>query len=140
MSDIAVAAVLAGAILLASMFSVELALGVVVGNALDLSVPDWLSFVGTFAGIVLTFLAGAEVDVPQLRRGWRASVPIGAVSFAAPFLAAMAFAYWALGWTREQAEIVGIALSTTSLAVVYAVLVERLGGGSPAECLPGPAV
>jgi len=74
-SDLAVAAVLAAAILLASTISVEigisvalveLALGVVVGNALNLSVPDWLSFVGTFAGIVLTFLAGAEVDVPQL--------------------------------------------------------------------------
>ncbi len=133
MSDLAVAAVLAAAILLASTVSVEigisvalveLALGVVVGNAFDLSVPDWLSFVGGFAGIVLTFLAGAEVDVPQLRREWRASVSIGAVSFAAPFLVVMAFAYWALGWNRGQAEIAGIALSTTSLAVVYAVLVE----------------
>ncbi len=133
MSDLAVAAVLAAAILLASTVSVEigisvalfeLALGVVVGNAFDLSVPDWLSFVGSFAGIVLTFLAGAEVDVPQLRREWRASVSIGAVSFAAPFLVVMAFAYWALGWNRGQAEIAGIALSTTSLAVVYAVLVE----------------
>jgi len=101
-SDLAVAAVLAAAILLASTISVEigisvalveLALGVVVGNALNLSVPDWLSFVGTFAGIVLTFLAGAEVDVPQLKREWRASVSIGAVSFAAPFLGAMALAY-----------------------------------------------
>ena len=36
--------------------------------------PDWLNFVGSFAGIVLTFLAGAEVDVPQFRREWRASV------------------------------------------------------------------
>ena len=133
MSDLAVAAVLAAAILLASTISVEigisvalveLALGVVVGNALNLSVPDWLSFVGTFAGIVLTFLAGAEVDVPQLKREWRASVSIGAVSFAAPFVGAMALVYWGLGWTREQAEIAGIALSTTSLAVVYSVLVE----------------
>jgi Kef-type K+ transport system membrane component KefB len=73
---------------------------------------------------VLTFLAGTEVDVPQFRREWRASVAIGAASFAAPFAVAMAAAYWAAGWTRDQAEIGGLALSTTSLAVVYAVLVE----------------
>jgi Kef-type K+ transport system membrane component KefB len=132
-SELAVAAILAGSILVASTVSVEvglsvalieLALGVFVGNAFGLSVPDWLAFVGSFAGIVLTFLAGAEVDVPQLRREWKASALLGGVSFAAPFFVSLAFAYYALGWTLEQAEIAGIALSTTSLAVVYAVLVE----------------
>lgn len=133
MSDIAVAAILAATILVASTISVrvglsvaliELAAGVFVGNVFDTGIPGWLSFVGSFAGIVLTFLAGAEVDVPQLRREWKASVWLGGVSFLAPFLAAMAFAYWGLGWSGDAAKIAGIALSTTSLAVVYAVLVE----------------
>ena len=133
MSDFALAAILGGAILVASTISVEiglsvalieLAAGVIVGNAFHQDLPNWLSFIGSFAGIVLTFLAGAEVDVPQFRREWRASVSIGAVSFFAPFLVAGAFTYWALGWNLKQSEIAGIALSTTSLAVVYAVLVE----------------
>ena len=133
MSDIAVAALLAGTILLASTISVEigisvalieLALGVVVGNSFHLDVPSWLSFIGSFAGIVLTFLAGAEVDVPQFRREWRSSLSIGLVSFFAPFAVVGLLAYYALDWTRKQAEIGGLALSTTSLAVVYAVLVE----------------
>ena len=94
MSDIAIAAVLAGTVLLASTVSVEIGLsvaliellaGFVVGNALHLDVPSWLSFLGSFAGIVLTFQAGAEVDVPQFRREWRASLSIGLVSFFAPF-------------------------------------------------------
>jgi Kef-type K+ transport system membrane component KefB len=132
-SELAIAAILAATILVASTISVEiglsvalieLAAGVVVGNAFDLSVPDWLSFIGSFAGIVLTFLAGAEVDVPQFKREWRASLLLGGVSFAAPFVVVGLFAYYALDWNREQAEIAGIALSTTSLAVVYAVLVE----------------
>jgi Kef-type K+ transport system membrane component KefB len=132
-SDFALAAVLGGAILVASTISVEIGLsvalieltaGVIVGNAFHPDLPDWLSFIGSFAGIVLTFLAGAEVDVPQFKREWRASVSIGAVSFFAPSLAAGASAYWALGWNLKQSEIAGIALSTTSLAVVYAVLVE----------------
>ncbi|HEU4450191.1 MAG TPA: cation:proton antiporter [Gaiellaceae bacterium] len=133
MSELAIAVVLAGAILLASTISielgisvalVELALGVVVGNAFDVGVPAWLVFIGSFAGIVLTFLAGAEVDVDQFRREWRASLGIGVVSFAAPFLVCTAFAYWALDWSADAAKIAGIALSTTSLAVVYSVLVE----------------
>ena len=133
MGDFALAAVLGGAIVVASTVSIEiglsvapieLAAGVVVGNAFHPDLPSWLSFIGSFAGIVLTFLAGAEVDVPQVRREWRASVSIGAVSFFAPFVAAGSFAYAALDWNLKQAEIAGIALSTTSLAVVYAVLVE----------------
>lgn len=133
MSDIAVAALLAGTVLLASTISVEIGLsvalielfaGVVVGNVFQIDVPTWLSFLGSFAGILLTFQAGAEVDVPQFRREWRASVSIGLVSFFAPFIVVGLLAYYGLGWERRQAEIGGLALSTTSLAVVYAVLVE----------------
>jgi Kef-type K+ transport system membrane component KefB len=133
MSELGVAAVLAAAVLLASMLSVqlgvsvaliELGLGFAVGNVFDLSVPGWLAFIGTFAGVLLTFLAGAEVDLPQLRREWRASLAIGSVSFGAPFVVAGLVAYYGLGWDSDQAKIAGIALSTTSLAVVYAVLVE----------------
>jgi Kef-type K+ transport system membrane component KefB len=133
MSDIAVAALLAGTVLLASMVSIEIGLsvalielfgGFAVGNAFSLDVPSWLTFVGSFAGIVLTFLAGAEVDVPQFRREWKTSVSIGLVSFAAPFVVVGLLCYYGLGWNHRQAEIGGLALSTTSLAVVYAVLVE----------------
>jgi Kef-type K+ transport system membrane component KefB len=131
--SLALATILVGAALLASMISIELGisvalielgLGVVIGNVLDVAEPEWLVFLAAFAGILLTFLAGAEVDVTQLRREWRMSTAIGAVSFGAPFLVAMAFAYWGLGWSGDAAKIAGIALSTTSLAVVYSVLVE----------------
>jgi Kef-type K+ transport system membrane component KefB len=133
MSDIAIATVLTATILAASTVSIELGLsvaliellaGFVVGNAFSLDVPSWLSFIGTFASVVLTFLAGAEVDGPQLRREWKASVSIGVFSFFAPFAVVGLLAYYGLGWNHLQAEIAGIALSTTSLAVVYAVLVE----------------
>jgi Kef-type K+ transport system membrane component KefB len=133
LSDIAVAALLAVTILAASTISVELGLsvaliellaGVAVGNLFHLDVPSWLSFLGTFAGMVLTFQAGAEVDIPQFRREWRASLSIGLVSFFAPFVVVGLLCYYGLGWNHRQAEIGGLALSTTSLAVVYAVLVE----------------
>src|SRR3989304_8351530 len=93
MSGLATVAILGAAILAASTISVEigfsvglveLTLGVVVGNVFDLVTPDWLAFFGSFAGIVLTLLAGAEVDVPQFRREWRAALAVGVVSLGGP--------------------------------------------------------
>jgi Kef-type K+ transport system membrane component KefB len=133
MSSLALATFLGLVVLLASLVSVELGLsvailellgGVIAGNVLGLTSQPWLDFIAAFASIVLTFLAGAEVDVDQLRREWRPSLSIGLVSFIGPFTTAMAVAYWVLGWSGRASAIAGIALSTTSLAVVYAVLVE----------------
>jgi Kef-type K+ transport system membrane component KefB len=73
---------------------------------------------------LLTFLAGAEIDPKSLRTHLRASLTIGTASFLFPFLGAWLFAYWAAGWNYQGALIAGIALSTTSVAVVYAVMVE----------------
>jgi Kef-type K+ transport system membrane component KefB len=128
------AGVLAAFVVLASVLSVELGisvallelgLGVVAGNvfALDPN-TDWLVFVATFASIVLTFLAGAEVDPDDFRERFAASVGIGLLSFVGPFVIAALVAYGLLDWSVKAALITGTALSTTSLAVVYAVLVE----------------
>jgi Kef-type K+ transport system membrane component KefB len=103
----------------------ELTLGVVAGNAFHLQSQEWLDFVATFASIVLTFLAGMEVDPAYMRRRLGASLGIGVVSFVGPFVATSAVAYVLLDWSTRASLIAGTALSTTSLAVVYAVLVER---------------
>ena len=133
MDTLATATILAALVLIASMASVELGisvaiieigLGVIAGNLLGLSTTPWIDFLASFGGIVLTFLAGAEVDPSLLRHRFRESVVIGGLSFLFPFVAAVLFAYFVAGWDLRQSEIAGVALSTTSLAVVYAVLVE----------------
>jgi Kef-type K+ transport system membrane component KefB len=103
----------------------ELTLGVVVGNVFRVHSADWLDFVAKFGSIVLTFLAGVEVDPVYMRDRARAAVGIGIVSFAGPFAVASLTAHLLIGWTLKASLIAGTALSTTSLAVVYAVLVER---------------
>ena len=134
MDAIELAAVLVSIALLASMVSVEvgvtvalveLTFGVLAGNALHLQSQDWLTFVAAFGSIVLTFLAGMEVDPSYMRRRLGASVGMGVTSFVGPFVVASIIAYFLLGWTVRASLITGTALSTTSLAVVYAVLVER---------------
>jgi Kef-type K+ transport system membrane component KefB len=134
LEPVQLAAVLATVVVLASIISVELGLsvalvelglGVVAGNVFDLAPnQDWLVFVATFASIVLTFLAGAEIDPDDFRERLGTSAAIGLVSFAGPFVVASLTAGFLLGWSLKAALIAGTALSTTSLAVVYAVLVE----------------
>ena len=85
---------------------------------------EWINFLATFGAGLLTFLAGAEIDPESLRAHLKISLTIGVISFLVPFLGAWGFAYWVSGWDYHGALIAGIALSTTSVAVVYAVMVE----------------
>ncbi|MCA1562863.1 MAG: cation:proton antiporter [Acidobacteria bacterium] len=133
MGDLATATILAALVLIAAVVAVEfgvsvaiieITLGVVAANLFGIVSTPWIDFVGSFAGIVLTFLAGAEVDPALLRREWKPAVLIGGLSFLLPFIGVGLFAHYVAGWSVPQSEIAGIALSTTSLAVVYAVLVE----------------
>jgi Kef-type K+ transport system membrane component KefB len=133
MENLLIAVIAAVLVLLASMASVEfgvsvalieISFGVIAGNVFGLQSPPWMDFLAAFGSILLTFLAGAEVDHDVLREKLKESLLIGGVSFAAPFFGAWAFAAWVLGWSTPAAQIAGVALSTTSLAVVYAVLVE----------------
>src|SRR6266704_1908281 len=84
-----IATIVGVSVLLASMLSVELGLsvaiieiafGVIGGNAFGVTSTPWIDFLASFAGIVLTFLAGAEVDPSLLRRKAKASLLIGGLS------------------------------------------------------------
>ncbi|NPV88410.1 cation:proton antiporter [Coprothermobacteraceae bacterium] len=109
-----------------SVALVEILLGVLAGNFFGLK-PDsqWIGFLAMVGSVMLTFLAGAEIDPESFRANLRASLSIGILSFLLPFLGVWAFAQYVLGWGVHQAQIAGIALSTTSVAVVYAVMIER---------------
>lgn len=119
--------------LLASLISIrigvsvallEIGMGILGGNFLNLHITTWINFLASFGSVLLTFLAGAEIDPTLLRAKLKESVGIGLVSFLFPFAGAFAFCLFVLHWQLHAAEIGGIALSTASVAVVYAVMVE----------------
>jgi len=103
---------------------VEIFLGMLAGNLIALATNTWIDFVGGFGSVMLTYLAGAEIDPSVLRRQWRPALLIGAISFAAPFLGAAAFAFFIGHWSMDASKVAGVAMSTTSVAVVYAVMLE----------------
>jgi Kef-type K+ transport system membrane component KefB len=108
-----------------SVALVEILVGVIAGNFLGIhATTDWINFLALLGSGVLTFLAGAEIDPRSLKANLRASGLIGILSFGVPFAIVWAFAQFVLGWPLQQAQIAGVALSTTSVAVVYAVMIE----------------
>lgn len=107
-----------------SVALIEILVGVLAGNLLGIRTTPWIDFLATFGAGLLTFLAGAEIDPDSLKRHIKPAIVLGMVGFIAPFLAAGAFAYWVAHWEVHAAYIAGIALSTTSVAVVYAVMVD----------------
>jgi len=130
-----VAAIWMGLALIASLISirlgisvalVEILIGVIAGNFLGIhKTTEWINFLAMLGSGVLTFLAGAEIDPASLKANIKASFAIGFLSFLLPFIGVWMFAQHVLGWNLQQAQIAGIALSTTSVAVVYAVMIER---------------
>jgi Kef-type K+ transport system membrane component KefB len=101
----------------------QLLIGAFLAASLGADQP-WIKFLSGTGAIVLTFLAGAELDPGVFKSKWKEATAIGLISFAAPFLGCTAAAYYLLGWTVRASWLAGVALSTTSVAVVYAVMLE----------------
>ncbi len=122
-----------GLALLASLISVrlgvsialvEITVGMIAGNLWVVPQTEWTGFLASVGAVILTFLAGVDIDTKVLRSKLLETVSIGFLSFLVPFLGALAWAYWVADWGVQASLIAGIALSTTSVAVVYAVMVE----------------
>jgi glutathione-regulated potassium-efflux system ancillary protein KefC len=102
----------------------QLVIGAVAGGDVLSAKAPWITFLAGTGAIVLTFLAGAELDPDVFRKKWKESSAVGLIGFFAPFLGATMVAHFILGWPWRPSWLAGIALSTTSVAVVYAVMLE----------------
>ncbi len=102
----------------------QLVIGALISSTILGAHEPWIKFLAGTGAIVLTFLAGAELDPEVFKRKWKEATALGIAGFVAPFLGCAAVAYYWLGWDSRASWIAGVALSTTSVAVVYAVMLE----------------
>jgi len=102
----------------------QLIIGAIVGPTGLGAKSDWITFLAGTGAIVLTFLAGAELDPVIFRTKWKEATVVGLVGFLGPFLGCTAVAHYLLHWSARSSWLAGVALSTTSVAVVYAVMLE----------------
>jgi Kef-type K+ transport system membrane component KefB len=102
----------------------QLLIGAAVGAAVLGTHESWIKFLSGIGAIVLTFLAGAELDPDVFRRKWKEATAVGLAGFLLPFFGCAAAAYYVLNWGIMPSWLGGVAMSTTSVAVVYAVMLE----------------
>jgi len=107
-----------------SVALIEIVVGSFAGNWLGLAPNPWVNYLAGVGSVLLTFLAGAEIDPAVIKKHFWSSMLIGAAGFFVPFFGVLLYTRCVSGWNWQQAEIAGLALSTTSVAVVYAVMVE----------------
>lgn len=115
-----------------SMALMEICVGAAAGYAATrFAVPDffepnaeWIKFVAGTGAVLLTFLAGAELDPVSMKSKISEVSIVGLLGFFAPFAGCTLLAHFVLGWSMQASLLAGIALSTTSMAVVYAVMLE----------------
>jgi glutathione-regulated potassium-efflux system ancillary protein KefC len=102
----------------------QLIFGATIGVAALGTDESWIKFLAGIGAIILTFLAGAELDPQIFKLKWKEAVAIGLASFSFPFVGCAAAAHYLLGWETMPSWLAGVAMSTTSVAVVYAVMLE----------------
>ncbi|MDF0676492.1 MAG: cation:proton antiporter [Nitrospira sp.] len=146
--SLAVLSALIASSLRLSIALVEICVGVITAVAADVlnlgdvlaADSEWVKFLAASGAVVLTFLAGAELDPDIVRMKLTEVTVVGLVGFMAPFLGCAAVAYYLLGWDANASWLCGVALSTTSMAVIYAVMLEtgfnktEFGKGILASC------
>lgn len=90
MVDLYNSAIIASSIIIAGIISsrvkisssiIEVVMGIVLANILLLKIEGWLDFLATFGGLILTFLAGVEVESRLLRKRFKESALIGTLAF-----------------------------------------------------------
>lgn len=133
MVDLYSAALIAASVAVAAILSIrfgissaifEVVAGIILGNFLGVQIENWLDFLGTFGGLMLTFLAGAEIETRLLKKNLKMSLGIGTMSFLAPLVGVFLFLTIFTDWAPITKVAASLALTTTSVAVVYAVLTE----------------
>lgn len=102
----------------------QLVIGAFIGSGGLLASMQWIAYLAGTGAIVLTFLAGAELEPKIFKTKWREAVLVGLAGFFGPFLGCTLVGHYVLGWTIRSSWLCGVALSTTSVAVVYAVMLE----------------
>src|SRR5207245_225764 len=121
-----------------SVALIEIGMGVIGGNFLGLQTSEWVNFLASFGAVLLTFLAGAEIDPDSLRVHLKAALAIGVALRSMPRLSRALIATF--GATRVSEPEVkflflvlfalgGLATTARSEAVLPAYLVGLVVAG-----------
>ena len=85
----------------------EIVVGAIAGNTVGLPLTPWINYIASFGAIVLTFLAGTDIDPHVVKKHFGASVTIGLMGSFAPISAVCCWpdtAWVGLGRKRRSVD------------------------------------
>ncbi len=108
-----------------SVAILEIVAGLIVAYYFDISGLTWLDFLSNFGILGIMFIAGFEIDKDVLKRHYRRSLAIGLSAYFTPLIIISLISYLIFGLGMRASLLIGLATSTTSLALVYPALKEK---------------
>jgi len=117
------------------------ALGTLIGAAVLGADEPWIKFLAGAGAIMLTFLAGAELDPVVFRQKWKEATAVGIASFLLPFLGCAAAAYFLLGWgvtslVNAATASANLTLFLVTWRLVIIAILFSVGLGAAAGIIP----
>lgn len=103
----------------------EIVAGVIGANLFQLTGMAWMDFIANFGILGLMFFAGLEVDREELKRNAGEASLVALSAYFIPFTATFLVTWVGFGFKVESSALTAVALSTTSLALVYPILKKR---------------
>lgn len=85
---------------------------------------EWVKILASFASVLLTFLAGSEIDSKVIKEKYIESFLVGFTGFLSSFLVAFLISKYIMGFDLKASILSGIIITTTSIAVLYSVMIE----------------
>lgn len=108
-----------------SVSVIEIVLGIIAGNLGILQAEPWMIYIASMGGMLLTFLAGTEIEFSIVRKNIKTCLGIGIGSFLISFLLVFLFAFYVFRWDFTASLLTATALSETSIAIVYSVILDH---------------
>jgi glutathione-regulated potassium-efflux system ancillary protein KefC len=102
----------------------QLILAAVIGSAALGTNESWVRFLSDAGMVALTFLAGTDLDPAIFKLRWKEVSAVGLAGLLFPFFGCTAATHYLLGWDVMPSWLAGVAMATSSVAVIYAVLME----------------
>ena len=87
-----------------SVALIEIVVGAVAGNTIGLTLTPWINYLAAFGAVLLTFLAGSEIEGRIVRKHFWSTMSIGLMGFFAPYLGVMLYAHYVIEWPWPQAQ------------------------------------
>ena len=103
----------------------ELMAGIVAGHFISIGGDTTIKTLADIGILTLMYVAGLEVDIDRLQKNFKPSLTIGTASFIFPFVCIYALSFYLLSLPYETSILSAIALSTTSMAIVYPILRQK---------------